>query len=93
MTDRVLDFLAYEVLNLTMLNGAECKFCIYSDNPCGITKEDTWAQCTVDNRKPVNKKVPWQKETYKWSSPIDVMICREGIKKYFEEADNDKNTE
>ena len=86
MTDRALDFLTYLVFDTTKCNGAECKFCVYSDNPCGITKQDEFAQCTVDNRKPVNKKVPWQSDTYKWSSPIDIMTCRRGIKEYFKEG-------
>ena len=91
MTDRALDFLTYMVFDITKCNGAECKFCVYSDNPCGITKDrEIISQCTVNNRyklykEPINKKVPRQNDTYKWSSPVDIMTCREGIRKYFME--------
>ena len=84
MTDRALDFLTYMVLDVTRCNGAECTFCAYSDNPCGITMEEkVIAQCTVNNRKPFDgiKAKIYSEETI----PSDIQICVKGIREYFME--------
>lgn len=90
MTDRAIDFLTYMVLDISKCNGAECKFCVYSDNPCGITTgREVIAQCTVNNRKPLTSGIEAKifKELGEATTPSDIQICVKGIREYFMEAE------
>ena len=88
MSDRALDFLTYMVFDVTRCNGAECSFCVYSDNPCGVTMEEkVVVHCTVNNRKPLKNGIEAKifKELGEATTPSDIQICVKGIREYFKE--------